>query len=62
MRSLNFEKKNPAIFQLLSDMEDTEDNGIDFEEFLDIMSNRISLKNNEEDMKKIFDLFDDEGN
>ena len=60
MKSLNFDTKNPAIFQMIADF-DTDENGqIEFDEFLDMMTARISDRNTRDDLKRVFNLFDEE--
>jgi Ca2+-binding EF-hand superfamily protein len=60
MVSLGFEAKNQTIYQMISDL-DAEGNGaIDFREFLDMMTARMSDKDTREDIEKVFRLFDDE--
>ena len=59
MKSLNFDSKNPTIYRMVVEM-DTDGNGqIDFEEFLDMMTARISDKNTKADLERVFKLFDD---
>lgn len=60
MISLGFDAKNQLIYQMVADM-DADGNGtIDFEEFLKLMTSRLSDKDSAEDLKKVFNLFDDE--
>ena len=60
MQELNFDTKNPAIFRMISDFDENGNGEIEFEEFLDMMTSRISDKNPKEDLKRVFNLFDDE--
>merc|ERR1719272_1846654 len=60
MQSLGFETKNPTIFQMIADL-DTESGGqIDFDEFLDAITQKLRDKETRSGIKKIFDLFDDD--
>ena len=59
MRSLGFDTKNPAIFQMIADMDEDGNGEIEFEEFLDMMTARISDRNTKQDLERVFKLFDD---
>mmetsp|Transcript_2501 Transcript_2501/g.2953 ORF Transcript_2501/g.2953 Transcript_2501/m.2953 type:complete len:117 (+) Transcript_2501:1-351(+) len=61
MQSLGFEAKNQTIFQMISDLDKNRSGAIDFEEFLDMMTARMSDKDTREDIAKVFRLFDDDG-
>ena len=60
MQSLGFEAKNQTIFQMISDLDKNKSGSIDFEEFLDMMTARISDRNTKDDLKRVFNLFDDD--
>ena len=60
MQSLGFEAKNQTIFQMISDLDANKSGAIDFEEFLDMMTARMSDKDTREDINKVFRLFDDD--
>merc|ERR1711906_23196 len=60
MQSLGFEAKNQTIFQMISDLDKNKSGAIDFEEFLDMMTARMSDKDTREDIGKVFRLFDDD--
>ena len=60
MTSLGFDSKNPAIFNMISDMDEDGNGEIDFNEFLDMMTARISENNTEDDLRRVFKLFDEE--
>merc|ERR1719231_1020117 len=49
MANLGFEGKNQAIFQMMRD----------FDEFLDMMTAKMSDKDTKEDIAKVFQLYDD---
>ena len=60
MESLGFKDKNPIIYKMIAEIEDDEeaDGEIKFDEFLDMMTGRISEKNPEEDLARVYKLFD----
>ena len=60
MKSLGFDTKNPAIFKMIADMDEDGSGEIEFEEFLDMMTARMSDKDTREDVSKVFRLFDDD--
>ena len=60
MTSLGFEAKNQTIYQMISDLDADGSGQIDFDEFLRLMTARISDKDSREDIRKVFNLFDDE--
>ena len=45
---------------MISDLDADGSGQIDFNEFLDLMTARISDKDSKEDIEKVFKLFDDE--
>ena len=60
MASLGFDEKIPAIFELVADLdtkENANDGGVSFDMFIEAVSNRLSEKNDEEGIEKIFHLF-----
>ena len=61
MQSLGFEAKNQTIYQMITDLDKNKSGNIDFEEFLDMMTARMSDKDTREDITKVFRLFDDDG-
>ena len=60
MTSLGFDSKNPAIYNMIADMDEDGSGEIEFDEFLDMMTARISDKNTKEDLERVFKLFDDD--
>ena len=60
MQSLGFEAKNQTIYQMISDIDKDTSGEIDFEEFLDMMTAKMSDKDSREDIQKVFNLFDDD--
>lgn len=60
MTSLGFDAKNQTIFQMISDLDRNRSGSIEFEEFLDMMTARMSDKDSRDDISKVFRLFDDD--
>jgi len=60
MQSLGFEAKNQTIYQMIADIDKDGSGTIDFEEFLDMMTAKMSDKDTREDIQKVFNLFDDD--
>merc|ERR1712222_38675 len=60
MQSLGFEAKNATIYQMIGDIDKDGSGSIDFEEFLDMMTAKMSDKDSREDIQKVFNLFDDD--
>ena len=60
MGTLGFDTKNPAIYHMIKDMDDNGNGVIEFDEFLDMMTARISDVNPKEDLERVFKLFDDD--
>ena len=61
MQSLGFEKKNPTIYAMIADL-DTHENagGINFDKFLDSITDKLGNKESREGIYRIFQLFDDD--
>ena len=57
MQELGFEAKNQTVYRMIQDLDKDGSGQIDFDEFLDMMCARVN-KDNPEDIKKIFRLFD----
>ena len=60
MQSLGFEAKNQTIYQMIADIDKDGSGSIDFDEFLDMMTAKMSDKDTREDIQKVFNLFDDD--
>lgn len=58
MRSLGFHEKNPVIYNMIMEMDANGNGEIEFDEFLDMMTARISDKNPVEDLERVYKLFD----
>eukprot|EP00611_Tribonema_gayanum_P009292 TRINITY_DN19079_c0_g1_i1.p1 TRINITY_DN19079_c0_g1~~TRINITY_DN19079_c0_g1_i1.p1 ORF type:complete len:146 (+),score=29.60 TRINITY_DN19079_c0_g1_i1:152-589(+) len=52
MQSLGFEAKNQTIYQMIADIDKDSSGAIDFEEFLDMMTAKMSDKDTREDIQK----------
>ena len=65
MQSLGFDSKNPTIYQLIADLDTVEaakNGGIDFDQFVDSINNKLGDKESKEGIRRIFDLFIDDPN
>ena len=60
MQSLGFETKNQIMYDIISNFDKDGDKNMDFEQFLDVMTSRISGNDTKEDVQKVFNLFDDD--
>lgn len=60
MRSLGFEAKNPTIFQMIADLDQADGSQINFDDFLDAITQKLGDKETRLGISKIFDLFDDD--
>merc|ERR1719229_1967763 len=63
MTNLGYDKKsqNRMVFQILENLDKNKDGRICFDEFLDMMTARISDRDSREDIMKVFMLFDQDG-
>ena len=61
MHSLGFESKNPTIYSMIAELDTHENaNGINFDQFLDAITDKLGNKESREGIYRIFQLFDDE--
>jgi centrin-1 len=63
MQSLGFDSKNPTIYQIIADLDTptaAKRGGVDFNEFLDAINNKLGDKESQEGLKRIFNLFVDD--
>lgn len=60
MKSLGLEAKNHTVYQMISDIDKDGTGDIDFDEFLDLMTVKLGDSDSEQDVRKVFDLFDDD--
>ena len=59
MQSLGLDERSKIIYEMISEI-DEETDRLDFKEFLNLMTARMSEKDSREDIKKIFKLFDED--
>jgi len=60
MRALGFEPKKEEIKKMISDIDKDGSGNIDYQEFLEMMTTKMSEKDSKEEILKAFRLFDDE--
>lgn len=60
MTSLGFESKNLAIFQMVVDLDSDGNGTIDFPEWVNLMTKRVNHKDGRDNIRKVFNLYDDE--
>ncbi|KAF7252833.1 Centrin-1, partial [Varanus komodoensis] len=61
MRALGFEPKKEEIRTMIADIGKEGSSTIDFEDFLTMMTKKMSEKDSKEEIMKAFRLFDDDG-
>lgn len=62
MRTLSFDTKNPALFEVMSEMDTPENRQslVDFDQFVDHITSRIENTDTKEGIRRIFNLFIDD--
>ncbi|KAJ1440159.1 hypothetical protein B484DRAFT_443630, partial [Ochromonadaceae sp. CCMP2298] len=60
MRALGFDVKKPEVVKMVHDVDPANVGAVDYEQFLEIMSERYASRDPEEEIKKAFALFDDD--
>jgi centrin-1 len=60
MRALGFTVKKAEIRAMIADIDKDETGTVELAEFVQMMTGRMSQRNSREEIKKVFDLFDDE--
>jgi Ca2+-binding EF-hand superfamily protein len=60
MVSLGFDSKNTVVFQMIADLDEDQSGLLEFDEFLYLMTNRITDKDSRANYRKVFNLYDDE--
>ena len=61
MNCLGLSGKSDTINKMLEDIDINKDGKIDFSEFLDLMTAKMTERDSKDDIKKVFKLFDSEG-
>ena len=65
MQSLGFDSKNPTIYTLIADLDTPEaakNGGVNFDDFVGSINNKLGDKESKEGIHRIFDLFIDDPN
>ena len=60
MQALGFDGTNQAVYQLICDFDADGSGSIGFEDFLHLMTHRVSERDSRNDLRKVFALYDDE--
>lgn len=60
MVSLGFDLRDANVYQMISDLDSDGNAQIDFDEWVHLMSNRVSVSSSKASILKIFPLYDDE--
>ena len=63
LQSLGIDAKNQTLTNMIADIDKNNNGDIDFDEFIDMMTAKMSDKDTREDLRKVYELFlgDDEG-
>merc|ERR1711935_1248373 len=62
MQSLGFDVKHAVVYNMVSDLDADGSGEIEFGEFLDVMTAKLSEKNTKEEIDRVFKLFDKDRN
>jgi len=62
MQSLGFDVKHAVVYNMVSDLDADGSGEIEFGEFLDVMTAKLSDKNTKEEIDRVFKLFDKDRN
>merc|ERR1712072_1274087 len=62
MKSLGFDVKHAVVYNMVSDLDADGSGEIEFDEFLDVMTAKITDKNTKEEIDRVFKLFDKDRN
>merc|ERR1712084_153990 len=58
MQSLGFDVKQAVVYNMVADLDSDGSGEIEFGEFLDVMTAKLSEKNTREEIDRVFNLFD----
>ena len=61
MVSLGFDTRNKAVFDMITELDKDQSGQIDFDEYLALMTHRVTAKDSRESLNKVFKLYDEEG-
>ena len=61
MKSLGLDERSKPIHALVQEMKNQQEGGIDFGNFVELMTARFSERDTKEDILKVFKLFDENG-
>merc|ERR1719198_658013 len=62
MQSLGFDVKHAVVYNMVADLDADGSGEIEFGEFLDVMTAKLSDKNTKEEIDRVFKLFDKDRN
>merc|ERR1711937_401804 len=62
MQSLGFDVKHAVVYNMVSDLDADGSGEIEFGEFLDVMTAKLSDRNTREEIDRVFNLFDKDRN
>merc|ERR1712194_882725 len=62
MKSLGFDVKHAVVYNMVSDLDADGSGEIEFGEFLDVMTAKLSERNSKEEIDRVFNLFDKDRN
>ena len=60
MRALGFDVKKPDVIKMVHEVDPGNSGAVDYDQFLEIMSERYADRDPEEEIRKAFQLFDDD--
>jgi centrin-1 len=61
MRALGFQVKKADVRKMIADIDKDDSGTIDFQEFIDMMTGKMSERDSKEEIAKVFALFDHDG-
>eukprot|EP00949_MAST-11_sp_MAST-11-sp1_P002864 g2864.t1 len=61
MRALGFQVKKKEIMEMIADIDKDGTDSIEFDEFVELMTGRMNSRDSREEVRKVFELFADEG-